>query len=182
MPDMANLNLMDREWLNAEIDLMVREMNSISKRDIADALILKMKKAAERGNTDYMPLVWGLAANGITKIVADRIRQEHDIVRVDTKGHVLSLPQRGAVRQRDGVGVTNGSFQLLLWQEMKRPQFDEMIAQRLRRHDTETEILQRFVAMQMVWDKHPTAANVLEAIHLAGMSLVDFGFDLEATA
>lgn len=178
---MATLNRMDREWLNAEIDHVVREIDSISKREVAEALIAKMKRAEADGDSGYMPIVWAMAENGIVKAVADRIRQEHDTVRVSTTGHVVSLPRFGSVKKRDESGLAI-QHQMSLWQEMPRTEFDEMVAARIRRHDTEGIAIEKFVKMQKVWDQHPEARNVVEAIHRAGMSLEDFGIQLQETA
>ena len=178
---MASLNRMDREWLNAEIDHVIREIDSISKRDVAEALIAKMKAALESGDFGFMPIVWQMAENGIVRAVTDRIRLEHDTVRISTDSRVVSLPKFGSVKQRDESGLPV-SHQMSLWQEMSRAEFDEMVESRIRRHDTEGKVIATYMAMQKVWDNYPSARNVVEAIHQAGMSLADFGIDLEATA
>lgn len=182
MASKYGLNPMDREWLNAEIDRVVRDRGSIVRREVQERLFEDLHRAYQDGDLNIERLLLGLAFQGLQSPVDRRIKNEHDMVRASDDGRVLQMPRMQAIRERDEDGKPTGLVQRRLWREFSREEFDAFVLGRERQASALIERVTIFQAVLKAWDEHPECTNAGEAAAWAGIDANDLDEAMERSA
>jgi hypothetical protein len=160
---------MDREWLNAEIDRVVRDRGTIVRREVQEQLFKRLHERFQDGDKHIERLLLGLAFDGLSSKVDTRIKNEHDMVRASDDGRVLQMPKMQAIRARDDDGKPTGLVQRRLWREFTRREFDAFVVDRERQAAALNERVTIFQAVQRAWDEHPNCTTAGDAAVWAGI-------------
>lgn len=170
----------DKDWIDTEIDDLVRDRATISVSEVTRDLVDRIESAAEGGSGDAVRLMRSLAQDGVQSRVSSRIKNEHGTVRVSTTGKVVSLPARVGSRAQDTDGVKLRVFQQTLWYELTWDAFIEMVTERRRQIAQLGDKVVGFEQVLPLRDQFPDTLTPGEALERAGID--PNSIDLEMTA